>query len=403
MTKLSFRLLTALFTVSLLANAGAADVPIGYLSWDVTTPGLSGQFDVSNQTGPNSSVSPDATWPVTNSINLSSLSLRVDFSDGTSQAIPSYFSLSADGISLTGKAIPIGPGNRVPIDATLTGSLSPTTLTLNNGSNVAVNNSFSVSVSDRPILTDGDLAVLNATSGSGPTPTPTITPTPGATGVRPTPAVSISGAAGVTVGSGTFILDNNSGATLVTPTVTISFDNADLFSSATLTTTVGSTTSTATVNPLTGGDSPEQPNNTVFVLHPVPVIPNGQAATYSLTVTITSHPEITRRDRPMMYAAIFGENTPGSNGWLIALLLFEGCAAGMTTFKRKRLLVALVMLLAMASQVGCDNGSTPGPPAPSGVIQSTQTAVQLDAVRQIDNSPVTVTGLPALMGTIKLK
>src|SRR5689334_19169641 len=98
MTKLLSQLLPVLFITGLLPVAWAADIPISYLSWDVTAPGLSGQFDLSNQTGPNASLSPDATLPVSTTVNFSNLSLRVDFSDGTSQTYPSYFSLSADGI-----------------------------------------------------------------------------------------------------------------------------------------------------------------------------------------------------------------------------------------------------------------------------------------------------------------
>jgi hypothetical protein len=54
------------------AMAFANSVPIGIFSYDVTGTGTF-QFDITNQTGPNSSTFPDPTWPVTNTISLNSL------------------------------------------------------------------------------------------------------------------------------------------------------------------------------------------------------------------------------------------------------------------------------------------------------------------------------------------
>src|SRR5690348_10707781 len=76
----------------------SASIPIGYISWDVGIPASTGTFDIINQTGLNSSVFPDTTWPVTTPVSLSSLSLHVDFSNGTSTTFgSSYFTLAADG------------------------------------------------------------------------------------------------------------------------------------------------------------------------------------------------------------------------------------------------------------------------------------------------------------------
>ena len=63
-------LLLLLPMVLLPAVAFAVTVPIGYVAWDVTIPGTTGEFDIVNETGPNSSG--DATWPVTTSLHLSS-------------------------------------------------------------------------------------------------------------------------------------------------------------------------------------------------------------------------------------------------------------------------------------------------------------------------------------------
>jgi hypothetical protein len=236
-----------------------------------------------------------------------------------------------------------------------------------------------------------------------PTPTP-VSPLAGGMLIPPPAPVAIAAGPGATVSSGSFKVQNTSGTTLLMPAVTISFDNADLFSSATVTATVGSITSTATVNPVTGGNSPEQPNNTDFILQPPLVVPTGETASFSLAVTVTSNPQLTRRGGPVMYAAMVGGGSSSSNAFLLALALLELCASGISTSRRKRVLMAFLLLLALASQVGCDNGSVPSPPpAATGVVQSTQTAMQLGVMKQENDDPVVVTGLPVVMGTVSLK
>jgi hypothetical protein len=241
-----------------------------------------------------------------------------------------------------------------------------------------------------------------------PTPTPSSIPTPipstssvGGSALPPPTPVNIAVGPGATVNSGSFTVKNTSGTPLVTPAAVISFNNADFFSSATLTAIAGPNTSTATLNPIIGGNSPQQPNNTTFVLQPPLVVPTGQTATYSLSVTVVANPAITMRNLPVMYAAMVGGRATGSNALLVALALLELCAAGISTTRRRRLLMALLLLLALASQVGCDNGSVPSPPpAITGVIYSTQTAMELEAMKQVNNIPVKIAGLPIVMGTV---
>jgi hypothetical protein len=110
------------------------------------------------------------------------------------------------------------------------------------------------------------------------------------------------------------------------------------------------------------------------------------------------------RNLPVMYAAMAGGRATGSNALLAALALLELCAAGISITRRRRLLMALLLLLTLASQVGCDNGSVPSPPpATTGVISSTQTAMELEAMKQVNNNPVKIAGLPIVMGTVSLK
>ncbi len=158
--------------------ATAGNIPVGYMSWDVNFPGNAGQFDISNDTGVNSSPFPDPTFPISSTLLLdpASLSLTVDFAGGgTTVYGPAYFTLDADGQSLDCNAIPIGGTNPEPIDATLTGNFLSTSITLNDGSTTTINAAFSpVSFSDSPNLVDGDLGVIYATTGTtrGGTPEP---------------------------------------------------------------------------------------------------------------------------------------------------------------------------------------------------------------------------------------
>jgi hypothetical protein len=156
--------------VLLVSTAAATQIPVGYISWDVNFPGNAGQFDIVNLTGPLNDAPP--TFPVTNVVNLSSLSLTVNFvGGGTATYGSSYFTLAPDGESFNGTAIPIGGTNPEPVSATLTGLFSPTSIS--DPSAVTIQASFTATDSDSPNLVDGDIAVIYATtaaSGGAPEP-----------------------------------------------------------------------------------------------------------------------------------------------------------------------------------------------------------------------------------------
>jgi hypothetical protein len=160
----------ALVLLSIAIIAPAATIDLGYISYDVTQPGSTAEFDIVNQTGPNSSIFPDPSFPISTAVNLSSLSLTVDFTGGGSTVFgSSYFTLAADGLSFNGNVIPIGGTNPLPIDAMLTGTFSPTTVTLNDGSTVTLDGSFTTSIpSNLAGLSDGDLALISASTGGTP-------------------------------------------------------------------------------------------------------------------------------------------------------------------------------------------------------------------------------------------
>ncbi|MGH8797880.1 MAG: hypothetical protein ACREXI_12550 [Caldimonas sp.] len=165
---IAFRLFRTLalgiVAASVCAAAAASPVPVGYLAWDVTDPGMTGEFDIVNQTGPNSSG--DSTWPVTSSLTFSSLSLAVSFSNGTMSTFgEAYFTLSGDGLSFDGSAIALGNGAAVPTGAVLTGVLAPTDAALFDAQIDHFLPTFSARIPSRDDgLIDGDLALIDATT-----------------------------------------------------------------------------------------------------------------------------------------------------------------------------------------------------------------------------------------------
>jgi PEP-CTERM motif len=152
----------SLSLLSTLATAGS--VPIGFMSYDVTGLNIA-QFDVSNQTGINSSPFPDMTWPVTTPVPLTVTTLVVNFQSGPPQTFgPGYFTLSGDGLSLDGT--PLSTLNPI-VSATLTGTFNVTDLTLNNGNHLTIDPGFSLFLSDPSgTLQDGDSEILYGTFSS---------------------------------------------------------------------------------------------------------------------------------------------------------------------------------------------------------------------------------------------
>ena len=185
--------------------------------------------------------------------------------------------------------------------------------------------------------------------------------------------------------------------------MSVIFNNADLFASATMTATVGETTFTSDqVSPKAFGDSPEHSNNTVFTFNPPVVIPAGAVATYNLSATISNNPHITMRSPPVMYASMIpGDASGGSGGLLAAMLLLSVGTALVSRSRPRRLYFALVIaLLAMTSQVGCDNGSSGGSSGSSATVQtSTQRAHELT---DGSGNAIAVAGLPRIISKVSV-
>jgi len=106
------------------------------------------EFDVNNQTGPNSSTFPDPTFPVATTVGFNLASLTVTFADNSTLILPpSYFSLNSDGISYTGTPTSYNPSNPLKA-ADLVGAFALTSWTLNDSSTATVDAAFSSLVTD---------------------------------------------------------------------------------------------------------------------------------------------------------------------------------------------------------------------------------------------------------------
>ena len=269
--------------------------------------------------------------------------------------------------------------------------------------------SVTATVSVTPTITTTITPSATHTGGR----TPTATPTPSALATS-SPAATTTASPGGTVSAGMVNITNISGAPMLASSMTISFGNADLFASATLTGTAGDQVESVTVNnPETFGNSPEQPNNTVFTFSPPLMIPTGGMATYTLMTTVTSNTSITMRRTRVKYAAMVpGESFGGSGGFLASMLLLSlGTTLVAKTRPRRMFFALVIVLLAVTSQVGCDNGSV-GSLSGSGnggggggggasVPASTQTAMHASAMN-LGGTPLTVGGFPIVLSTIKV-
>lgn len=166
-------------------RATANTVPVGLVSWDVTQANITGQFDVANETGPNSSF--DATFPVLTPVHLLNLVLSIQFNDATVRQFGmSDLTLNPfDGLSFESPALAIGGSNPKPVSASLTGQFASTSLTLFDQTNLDIDPTFSsaISAADSP-LSDGDYALILANVAS----TGPIPPTPPTTAAAPEPA-----------------------------------------------------------------------------------------------------------------------------------------------------------------------------------------------------------------------
>jgi PEP-CTERM motif-containing protein len=148
------RLLPAAFLLCFLAHPVLADtVAVGVLSFDNLGQGAGATFglDIFNAT------QAGGGSDVTTFLSLENLSAQVTFADG-STSMETFSASDAFGDFSTGSLFALGD----VVSAVLTGTFSPLTVTLSDGSEVAIDSAFSTSLSDLAgPLADGDFAYIN--------------------------------------------------------------------------------------------------------------------------------------------------------------------------------------------------------------------------------------------------
>jgi hypothetical protein len=152
-------------------SASALPIPVGYFSWNVTEPDVSGLFALVNQTGLNATADPDPTWPVETQILFASLSLQVNFTDASTVTYGmGTFTQNFDGISWDGESIDIS-GGVLPTDALLTLIFDTTAITLNDGTLWHISPNYTGSIdANLSGLEDGALQIIYAEGEQVPEP-----------------------------------------------------------------------------------------------------------------------------------------------------------------------------------------------------------------------------------------
>jgi hypothetical protein len=209
-------------------------------------------------------------------------------------------------------------------------------------------------------------------------------------------SVAITVAAGSNISNaGGFTVTNTSGSNITISSINISATNAGIFSSLTLTGQVPGTAAVAA-----SITSPTSSNS--FDLSTLPVLPTGQAATFTLSGVASSSPVPTPTPVPaaglhrhravyagVMWPAPFSKSrTPAALLTVLALgmLIMTG------RLRRRHLVVLAIGLIMAATEVGCGNTTT-------GTTGTSTQAVQTVSA----SSGGTPTGLPTNLGSITVQ
>jgi hypothetical protein len=165
------RVFLALLVLAAFSAVASADsYGVGVLSLDPSSSGTGDEFDIQNLTG-SADLPPD--FPVGTTLSFDTISLTLDFEDGTTETLTAA-DFTPDGFGgfdgngsfdLTSDPI---------TEAILTGTLSPTSVTLSDGTTETLAGTFSATLTDPSggPLEEFDAVEIEATTGSGVTTTP---------------------------------------------------------------------------------------------------------------------------------------------------------------------------------------------------------------------------------------
>jgi hypothetical protein len=205
-------------------------------------------------------------------------------------------------------------------------------------------------------------------------------------------AITISPGASVS-NAGTFMVSNTSGTAIAISSITLSASNGAIFSNMTMTGQVPGNQA------IVVDSDPDPPGNSdSFNFSALPVLPNNEAATFTLgIVAVTSTTTTSDSSRPargrVVYAGMMGPSPLRQSrmpGLLLSVLAL-GMLAMTGKLRRRHLLVLAMALVLAATEVGCGNSSS------STLGSSTQT------VETVSISSGVATGLPAGLGAITVQ
>ncbi|HLH75173.1 MAG TPA: S53 family peptidase [Candidatus Binataceae bacterium] len=233
-------------------------------------------------------------------------------------------------------------------------------------------------------------AIPTTTATVIPTATPPPTPTPGAQATSV--PVTSQGVAGQNIAAGALRVTNSSSTPESLQAIQLQISNPGLFSALKLTVTIGGTQQTATSGTLG--------TVTNFSFTPVPVLPAGATALFTLSGTLISNVALGGGAVRMAGLMLVG-TSPGDHASMLlaALMLTPGLMLiGMPATLRRRIALLALMLLALAvSQVACTSS---GSNSPTVLTSSTQVVSAVTLVNS--GGAVPVQGLPSLLGTVQL-
>ena len=163
------RVLLPLVAITLGGTCFADTIDLGFIQFIEGSDTTAG-FNILNETGLNASVFPDISFPVVTPVPFSSPDLFINFADGSAEEFPpasGYFTLSPiDNLSYTGQQL-AGLFTNPISSAILAGTFEASTVTLNDGSIVGIEPSFTVLVMDADPssnLQEGDFGLITATT-----------------------------------------------------------------------------------------------------------------------------------------------------------------------------------------------------------------------------------------------
>jgi hypothetical protein len=165
-------LLALLAAFAFSAIASADDLGVGILSLDPSISGSGDEFDIQNLTG-TADLPPD--YPVATPLTFDTISLTLNFEDGSTETLTaSDFTSDGFGGFLGNGSFDLG-GDPI-LSADLTGTLSPTTITLSDGTTETLEGTYTATMTDPSggPLEEFDAAEIFASTGSAVT-----TPEPG--------------------------------------------------------------------------------------------------------------------------------------------------------------------------------------------------------------------------------